>query len=138
MQNHFFENKIRVRYGETDQMGFVYYGNYALYLEQARTEMLRSVGFTYKAMEKMGVLLPVVNLNIRYKNSAKYDDLLTLKTHITTLSNRKIIFETFIYNEENILLNQSEVILVFMNKEGKINACPQEIIDALAQYVVKE
>lgn len=138
MQNHFFENKIRVRYGETDQMGFVYYGNYALYLEQARTEMLRSVGFTYKAMEKMGVLLPVVNLNIRYKNSAKYDDLLTLKTYITTLSNRKIIFETFIYNEENILLNQSEVILVFMNKEGKINACPQEIIDALAQYVVKE
>lgn len=138
MQNHFFENKIRVRYGETDQMGFVYYGNYALYLEQARTEMLRSVGFTYKAMEKMGVLLPVVNLNIRYKNSAKYDDLLTLKTHITTLSNRKIIFETFIYNEENILLNQSEVILVFMNKEGKINACPQEIIDALAQYIVKE
>ena len=129
------ETSLRVRYGETDKMGFVYYGNYPLYLEQARTEMLRSVGYTYKEMENKGVLLPVVNMNTRFVGSGKYDDLLTLKTHITGTPNRKIIFYTEIYNEQEELLNKSEVILVFMNQKGKVISCPEDILDSLAKYV---
>ncbi len=132
-----FNSTVRVRYGETDQMGFVYYGNYALYLEEARTEMLRSVGYTYKAMEEMGILLPVVNLNIRFKNAGKYDDLLKIETFIKGIPNRKIIFCSSIYNERNILLNKSEVVLVFMNKNNKVISCPKEIANALLKYVSK-
>jgi len=132
------ETQIRVRYGETDQMGFVYYGNYALYLEEARTSMLRSVGYTYKEMEAIGVLLPVVNMNIRFMNSGKYDDLLTLKTQVKETPNRKIIFLTEIYNEENTLLNKSEIILVFMNPKGKVISCPEKIVTALSKFVVNE
>lgn len=136
MAKEIFEIQIRVRYGETDQMGFVYYGNYALYLEQARTEMLRSVGYTYKEMEEKGVLLPVVNMNTRFMNSGKYDDLLTLKTYIKGTPNRKIIFYTEIFNEQEELLNKSEVILVFMNSKGKVVSCPQDILVSLEKYVV--
>lgn len=136
MEHNFFEHKIRVRYGETDQMGFVYYGNFALYLEEARTEMLRSGGFSYKEMEAMNIFLPVVNLNIRYKSAAKYDDLLTLKTIIKGRPNRKIIFETQIFNQENELLNTSEVILVFMDKDQKVTTCPENIITALEYYII--
>lgn len=136
MTENCFESKIRVRYGETDQMGFVYYGNYALYLEEARTEMLRSVGYTYKEMEAMNIFLPVVNMNTRFKNSAKYDDLLSLKTIIKGKPDRKIIFETKIYNEQNVLLNESEVILVFMNNKGEIISCPEAIALAINKYIV--
>lgn len=136
MKNVFFETQIRVRYGETDQMGFVYYGNYALYLEQARTEMLRSVGYNYKNMEAQNILLPVVNLNTRYTKAAKYDDLISLKTIIKAKPNRKIIFETEMYNEQNELLTKSEVILVFMNKDQKIISCPEEIVTALEKYTI--
>lgn len=130
-----FEIKIRVRYGETDQMGFVYYGNYALYFEQARTEMLRKVGFTYKEMEEMGIMLPVVQMNTRFKQSAKYDDLINIKSYLKEKPNRKIVFFHEIYNEENILLNKSEITLVFMNKEGKVISCPAEIVNALNKHV---
>ena len=68
-----FETKIRVRYGETDQMSFVYYGVYAQYYEVGRVELLRSLGLTYKELEEMGFALPVVNLNIKYKKPAYYD-----------------------------------------------------------------
>ena len=136
MSEKAFEYQLRVRYGETDQMGFVYYGNYALYLEQARTEMLRSVGYTYKTMEEKGILLPVVNMNTRFVNSAKYDDLLTLKTIIKGKPNRKIIFETQIFNEENQLLNTSEVVLVFMDAEHKVTTCPLNILTALEKYIL--
>ena len=135
MSKNSFEFQIRVRYGETDQMGFVYYGNYALYLEQARTEMLRSVAYSYKEMEAKGVLLPVVNMNTRFLGSAKYDDLLTLKTVIKGTPSRKIIFYTEIFNEQEVVLNKSEIVLVFMNPEGKVISCPNEIIVALEKYV---
>ena len=74
------ELKIRVRYGETDQMSYVYYGNYAQYFEMGRAEWLRNLGYSYSEMEKDGIMLPVLNLNVNYLKPAKYDDLLTLKT----------------------------------------------------------
>lgn len=135
MSENAFELQLRVRYGETDQMGFVYYGNYALYLEQARTEMLRSLGYTYKDVEAKGILMPVVNMNTRFLSSAKYDDLLTLKTVIQGIPNRKIIFYTEIYNEQKQLLNKSEVILVFMDTKGKVVSCPEDIGIALSKHI---
>ena len=70
------EIQIRVRYGETDQMGVVYHGNYALYLEMGRIEWLRKLGISYKTMEENGIMLPVVSLHINYKKSAGYDDVI--------------------------------------------------------------
>lgn len=91
MQTHTI--KIRVRYGETDQMGYVYYGNYAQYFEMGRVEWLRNLGVSYKEMEEHGVMLPVVNLNVNYLKPAKYDNLLTLKTTLIKKPSAKIGFD---------------------------------------------
>lgn len=125
--------QVRVRYAETDQMGFVYYGNYATYFEVARVETFRNIGFSYKKMEELGVLMPVLTLNTRFIKPAKYDDLLTIKVFVREKPGLKIKFEYEIYNEEDILLNKSETILVFLNKESGRPALPgpvfQEIFD---------
>lgn len=130
------QHKIRVRYGETDQMGFVYYGNYALYLEEARTELIRSLGLTYSELEKKGVMMPVVNMNITYRKPAKYDDLLILETWISNTITRKISFKTNIKSESGALLVEAEVTLVFMDVErGKSIQCPIEIVQKLEKFV---
>src|SRR5210317_1417187 len=95
------EIKIRVRYGETDQMGVVYHGVYPAYLEQARTEMIRKAGLTYREMEESGCMMPVVSLNINYKRPALYDELLRVVTFVKTLPTSRIVFDYEIYNEEN-------------------------------------
>lgn len=99
-------NKIsfRVRYGETDQMGVVYHGNYAQYLEMGRVEWLRSLGISYKKMEENGVILPVISLHIDFKKSAVYDDLITVETRLRQKPMVKIEFDYTIYNEDNEIL----------------------------------
>ena len=87
-----FETKIRVRYGETDQMSFVYYGVYAQYYEVGRVELLRLLNISYKALEELGFSLPVVNLKISYKKPAFYDDLLTVRTTIKEMPSAKLLF----------------------------------------------
>ena len=77
-----FQHQVRVRYAETDKMGYVYYGNYAAYYEVARTEMLRSTGFSYKELEEMGVMMPVIDLHCQFIKAAKYDDLVTIMVYI--------------------------------------------------------
>ena len=84
------ETKIRVRYAETDRMGYVYYGNYATYFEVARVESLRTMGMTYKEMEDQGIILPVLEYYIKFIKPAFYDDLLTIKTTIPTLPTARI------------------------------------------------
>lgn len=124
--------QFRVRYGETDQMGFVYYGNYAQYFEIGRTEWLRKLGVTYKKMEENGVMLPVMNLNINYLKPAKYDDLLTLKTTLIKIPSAKIEFSYEIFNEENELLTTGKTTLVFVNmKTSKPTRAPKYIIEKL-------
>lgn len=109
------EEKIRVRYAETDQMGYVYYGNYAAYYEVARTEMLRKTGFSYKELEEMGVMMPVLEMNIKYSQPAKYDELLTVKVIIKEKPSVRIKFEYEVYNEEGIILNTGNTQLVFVD-----------------------
>ncbi|MFN8166678.1 MAG: thioesterase family protein [Bacteroidia bacterium] len=110
------EIHIRVRYAETDQMGYVYYGNYAAYFEVARVEMLRTLGFNYKELELEGVMLPVLEFSIKYFKPAYYDDLLTIKTTVPEMPGARIRFLYEIYNEKNELLNKAETTLVFINK----------------------
>ncbi len=126
--------KIRVRYGETDQMGVVYYGNYALYIEQGRTEWLRAMGISYKWMEAHGIMLPVVHFSIDYKASAYYDDWITVETDLAKTPNVKIEFEYKIFNEENKLLAKARTILVFIDKStGKIVKAPDYLLEKLKE-----
>lgn len=134
--NKAFKNTLRVRYGETDKMGFVYYGNYALYLEVARTELLRSIGLNYANLEAQGIQLPVVNLNINYRNAAKYDDVLHLSTRIDPKIGKKIRFLTNIKNEQDKLVCEAEVTLVFMDSEkGKLVSCPADLKAKLEMFI---
>ncbi|PKA81907.1 acyl-CoA thioester hydrolase [Ulvibacter sp. MAR_2010_11] len=111
--------KLRVRYGETDQMGIVYYGNYAQFLEQGRTEWLRELGFSYKWMEENNIHLPVVNLNIDYKAPAYYDDILLITTKLRKIPTFKIEFDYEIHNAADQLLITASTTLVFVNSATK-------------------
>lgn len=113
------ETNIRVRYAETDQMGYVYYGVYAQYFEIGRVELLRSLGFSYKELEKKGILLPVVHFSMDYFKPAFYDEELLIKTSIETLPSVKINFRYSSYNRKGDLLNTANTTLVFLNKETK-------------------
>jgi acyl-CoA thioester hydrolase len=124
-------HSVRVRYAETDQMGIVYYGNYAQYFEVGRVELLRECGMSYREMENSGVMLPVVHLEVNYKKSALYDELLTIETEVVEKPTVKIIFNHKIYNENRELLVIGKVILVFMDIETrKIKKAPSEILEA--------
>jgi acyl-CoA thioester hydrolase len=109
------EINIRVYYQDTDQMGVVYYGNYARYYEIGRTEMIRELGFTYKQMEELNIMLPARSLKINYLKSAYYDDLLTVRTIVETIPMVKFPIKTEIYNLKGELINSGEVVLVFFN-----------------------
>ncbi len=123
---------IRVRYAETDKMGYVYYGNYATYYEVARVEWLRNLGFSYKSLEEQGVMMPVVENKSKFIRPAKYDDLLTVKIILKELPVKRITFEYEIYNEREKLINLGETILAFVNmKSGKPCDTPDSILRLL-------
>lgn len=130
--------KKRVRYNETDKMGYLYYGNYPALYEIGRVEMLRSLGLSYQAMEdEDGIILPVVNLEVRYLQSAYYDEELTIHTIINALPGKLITFKHEIFNEKEQLINKAEVKLFFMDaSNNKRISAPQSIIKALTPYFV--
>jgi acyl-CoA thioester hydrolase len=129
------ETSLRVRYAETDQMSYVYYGNYPQYFEVARVEALRALGLSYKEMEEQGIMLPVLKLEIKYIAPAKYDDLLIIKTRIAELPKTRITFEHEIFNEAGDLLTIGKVELVFVNIEsGKPIRAPHSLINALERH----
>lgn len=116
---------LRVRYSETDQMGFVYYGAYAAYYEVARVEAIRNLGITYAELEKIhGIWMPVMNMHVRFLRPARYDDLLSIRTTIPTLPAKDIRFRYEIHNEAGQLLNGALVQLCFLE------ASTQKRIDA--------
>lgn len=131
--------QIRVRYGETDQMGFLYYGNYALYYEVGRAEAIRDLGFTYRELENMGVMMPVVALNVQYFRPALYDDLITVKTILKELpEGSKIQFHSELYNEHGQLLNKGVTTLVFYDsKEKKKVNMPTLLYERLQPFFKK-
>lgn len=130
MKKH--STSFRVRYGETDQMGVVYHGNYAHFFEIGRTEWLRSLGVTYKYMEKSGIMLPVISLNCNFKKSALYDDMLTVTTFIKKEPLVKIEFDYEISNQNNELICTGNTILAFINmKTNRPTKCPNYILEKL-------
>lgn len=121
--------ELRVRYGETDQMGVVYYGTYPDYLEQGRTEWLRELGFSYRVMEEQGIMLPVVRLEIDYRKPARYDDLITVTTSLRTIPAFKIEFDYQIHDREGNLLATAYTALVFVSrKSGKLMRAPDYLL----------
>jgi acyl-CoA thioester hydrolase len=112
-------SKVRVRYGETDQMGYVYYGNYPLYYEVGRVEAMRNLGIPYRLLEEKGIMLPVKSLEIQYRVPAKYDDELTIETTIPEMPSTRICFNHKIYNAQRQLLNEAKLELVFVDIETK-------------------
>nr|WP_321236607.1 thioesterase family protein [uncultured Psychroserpens sp.] len=126
------EIQFRVRYGETDQMGVVYHGNYAQYFEIGRTEWLRKIGFSYRKMEEEGIMLPVISLTINYKKSACYDDLIKVKTKLVKKPAVKIEFDYEIVNENDEVLTTGNSVLVFMDiHKNRPTRCPDYILDQL-------
>ena len=130
------ETQIRVRYAETDQMGVVYHSNFFPYFESARAEAIRHFGYTYADMEKMGVVMPVIDVHCRYFRPALYDDLLTIKTMLKELPvHHKIEFHHEVFNEKKELLAVGKIILYFMEaKTMKRTTMPEPLLEKLQPY----
>lgn len=131
---------VRVRYGEVDQMGFLYYGNYGLYYEVGRAEMIREAGYPYGEMEKDGIVMPVVKMSIKFLRPAKYDEVITIETTMKELSQHPFVtFHHKLYNEQQELINKGEVTLTFFDpKTQKRVPMPEKLLSYLKPYFNSE
>jgi len=130
------ETTIRVRYAETDQMNVVYYGNYAQYFEVGRVESIRQLGFSYKDLESTGIIMPVVEMNVKYLRPARYDDLLTIRTTLREWpADHRIRFHQEVFNEEGKLLTVGDVLLYFLRSATmEKTGMPTEMADRLQPF----
>jgi acyl-CoA thioester hydrolase len=137
MKNYAHEVQIRVRYGETDQMGYLYYGNYAQYYEVGRVETIRSLGLSYKELEEEhGIWLPVVSLEMRFVRPAYYDELLTVRSELRKLPDEHIVFHVEIFNDKKKLVNAGTVRLCFFDaKTRKVVRAPEFLLDKLRPWL---
>lgn len=117
-KSRWYEHEIRVRYSETDQMGVVYHTNYANWFEWGRTELIREAGMPYSRIEQAGLLLPVISLQLDFKQPAKYDDLVTIRTRITEAGSIRIRFEYELARTGEVLAGGSTQH-VWVNREWK-------------------
>lgn len=117
------EIQIRVRYSETDAMGFLHHSNYFSYFEMGRTELLRSRGGNYRAMEDSGLYMVVVKVECKYRKPARYDDLLTLKTRIARVTPAKLEHEYQLYRGAE-LLTEAHSTLACLDREGNVQRIP--------------
>lgn len=137
MQYNFIQKTtLRVRYGETDQMGYCYYGNYAQYFEVGRVEALRTIGMNYRDLEESGIMLPVSEFHVNYHSPAKYDDELIISTKITSIIGPRIVFDYEISNESGKLISSASTTLVFVKKETMRPTAPvEEFIKLLEPFI---
>ena len=127
--------KVRVRYGETDQMGYMYYGNYAEFYEVGRVEMLRSLGMTYSGMEASGIMMPVLEMKCKYLKPALYDDEISIKVIMEKMPGVKIHFKYELYNSDNELIHIGETLLAFINMKTSRPCLPtMEFMDILKPF----
>jgi acyl-CoA thioester hydrolase len=130
-----YSTKIRVRYGETDQMGYMYYGNYAEFFEVGRVEMLRSLGLTYSGMEASGVMMPVLEMKSKYLKPALYDEEITVNVIMDKMPGVKIHFRYELFNEKDELIHQAETLLVFVNMKTNRPCLPSaEFLEKLKPF----
>lgn len=126
---------IRVRYYDTDQMGIVYYGNYARFYEIGRVEAMRHLGMNYKELEERGISMPVYDLNSRFIRPAKYDDLLTIRVTIPQLPKTRFMFSYEIFNQDGQLLNTGQTTLVFVRTDtGRPCTAPNDLVEAAKPF----
>ena len=127
-------HSIRVRYGETDPMKYVYYGNYAEYFEVARVELFRTLGISYDEIERRGIFLPVSEYKIKYLKPGLYDQLLEIHTYIKKIPAVKIEFEYEIYNEDKVKITEASTTLFFLDAEtNKIVRCPDFLLNLIKE-----
>ena len=137
--NYTHKHYLRVRYSETDKMGYCYYGNYASFLEIGRVESLRSLGISYKSLEDNGIMLPVSEFQIKYRSPAYYDDMLLIETKITAVKGVRIYFDYAIYNEDQLLLATAMTSLVFIHSHSKKPMSPpKEFLSIIQSYAIQE
>ncbi|MDP1816558.1 MAG: thioesterase family protein [Leadbetterella sp.] len=130
-----FESNYRVRYADVDQMGYMYYGNYAKLFEIGRVEALRNLGVRYKDLEESGIWMPVYENNSKYLEPAKYDELLIIRCILKEMPKVRIVFNTEIINESNKIIHTGLTTLVFIKADTqKITVCPQVILDKLGPF----
>ncbi len=126
------ETQVRVRYAETDQMGYVYYGRYAEYFEVSRAELIRDLGYSYAEMEQDGILMPVTGMQVRYLRPARYDQLLTLRATIRKIPAERVTVETLVLNEAGKLCVEGKVTLAFVHTEsGRAVPAPDRFVELL-------
>lgn len=126
---------IRVRYHDTDQMGMVYYGNYARFYEIGRVETIRYLGLNYKELEERGISMPVYDLNSRFIRPARYDDLLTIRVTVPQLPKTRFMFSYEIFNQDGQLLNTGQTTLVFVRTStGRPCTAPDDLIEAIRPF----
>jgi acyl-CoA thioester hydrolase len=137
--NYTNKHYVRVRYAETDKMGYCYYGNYASFLEIGRVESLRSLGISYKSLEDNGIMLPVSEFQIKYFSPAYYDDMLLIETKITAIKGVRIYFDYFIYNDNQKLVASAMTSLVFIDGISKKPVPPpKELLSIIQSYAIQE
>lgn len=130
------QTKLRVRYAETDQMGYCYYGNYAQYFEVGRVEAMRSLGMSYRELEEAGIMLPVIDFSVKYYVPATYDEELTVTTTIEKLQGAKLSFSYQINNEQGQLVVTAMTTLVFVRSETKRpTKAPENFLKLINQYI---
>jgi acyl-CoA thioester hydrolase len=132
------ETKYRVRYADTDQMGYVYYGNYARLYEIGRVEALRSLGFSYKEMEESGVMMPVYENHSKYIAPALYDELLTIRTTIKTIPSARVVFHYEILNSADKIVHTGETTLVFVKMDNnRLTTAPKDLLEKMNPFFAK-
>ena len=132
------ENKIQIRYDEVDKMGYVYHGNYAKFYHISRTELLRKIGISDKELESHNILLPVIEMNIKYIKPIFYDDIITIKTSLNHIPGSRMKFLHEVRNHNNELINHAESTVVFVDMHTrKPMKAPELIVDKIKSYLKK-
>ena len=130
------ENKIQIRYDEVDKMGYVYHGNYAKFYHISRTELMRKIGFSDKELEAKNILLPVIEMNIKYLKPVFYDDVITIKTSLQNIPTSRMRFKHEVFNTHNEVINQAESTVVFVDMHTrKPMKAPEFIVDKIASHI---
>ncbi len=129
------KTQVRIRYSETDQMGILYHGNYVALYEIGRTTAFRELGLPYRDLEKQGIFMPVVGLQLKYMKPAYYEDLITIETTIEELPQYRLITKVVMYNEKQEMINRGEISLTFLEgEERKLTKAPAVLLDKLKLF----
>jgi len=133
------ENSIQIRYDEVDKMGYVYHGNYAKYYHISRTEMMRGIGLSDKDLEKFNIIMPIIELNVKYLKPVYYDDIISIRTSLRQLPDTRMRFDHEVRNANNELINTANSTVVFVDIVNRLPIrAPQFFVDKLKSYFEDE